>query len=98
MIAYGPEYVAVGVTDEKGHFQLTCKGQPGACACENRVVILEADIPNELLSENAQAALAKYLRGLGRPPLPDKYANLATSPLTATVKADQKDYNFDLTP
>ena len=28
----GFEYVAVGTTDEKGRFQLTCKGQAGACA------------------------------------------------------------------
>jgi hypothetical protein len=97
MIAYGPEYVAVGVTDEAGRFKLTCKGQPGACACENRVVVLEADIPRELQSESAQAELAKYLRSLGRPPLPDKYANLATSPLAVTVTAGQTEYNFDLT-
>ena len=97
LIQYGPEYVAVGVTDEAGRFQLTCKGQPGACACENRVVVVEAELPGRLKGEDAQAELAKYLNSLGGRPIPDQYGNLVSSPLTAKVKADQKDYSFDLT-
>ena len=96
-IAFGPEYVAVGVTDEAGRFQLTCKGQPGACACENRVIVMEAELPARLKGEDAQSELAKYFQTLGGRPLPDKYASLVDSPLTASVKAGQKDYNFDLT-
>jgi hypothetical protein len=97
LIGYGPEYVAVGVTDETGRFQLTCKGQPGACACENRVLVMEAELPARLKGEDAQGELAKYLQSLGGRPLPDKYANLVSSPLTANVKAEQKEYAFDLT-
>ena len=48
LIDYGPEYVASGVTDEAGRFKLTCNGQPGACAGENRVLVTEADIPRPL--------------------------------------------------
>jgi hypothetical protein len=97
LIDYGPEYIATGVTDESGHFKLTCKGQPGACACENRVLVMEAELPDRLKSENAQGELAKYLRSLGGRPLPLKYANLAESSLTANVKPDQKEYPFELT-
>jgi hypothetical protein len=97
LIDYGPEYVAVGVTDEAGRFQLTCKGQPGACACENRVLVMEAELPPRLKGEDAQAELAKYLRSLGGRPLPDQYTNLTSSPLSATVKAGQKEYTFELT-
>jgi hypothetical protein len=98
LIDYGPEYVAAGVTDESGRFQLTCHGQPGACACENRVLVLEAEIPARLKSEDlrVQDELASYLRSLGGRPLPPKYANLVTSPLTITVTAGQKDYPIDL--
>ena len=94
---YGAEYYAVGVTDDDGHFQLTCHGQPGACACENRVLVTESDIPAKLQGEDAQLELQKYLRSLGPRP-PQKYANLTTSPLTVTVTADRKVYNLDLTP
>jgi hypothetical protein len=97
LIDYGAAYVATGVTDESGRFQLTCNGQPGACACENRVLVMEADIPARLQSENAQAELAKYFRDLGGRPLPPRYANLTESPLIANVKADQTEYDFDLT-
>jgi hypothetical protein len=95
-IQYGAEYVAVGITDDAGRFTLTCKGQPGACACENFVMISEAPLPPELKGENAQAELARYFQKLGGRPLPAKYASLATNPLTATVTAERKDYDFHL--
>jgi hypothetical protein len=94
---WGPEYVASGVTDGAGRFQLTCKGQPGACAGENRVLVLEAEIPGRLLGEDAQVELAKYFRSLGGRPIPPRYGNLAESPLKADVKAGQKEYRFELT-
>ena len=97
MIDYGPEYTAKGITDKQGRFQLTCKGQPGACACENRVIIAEPDLPPHLRSESAQAALARHFQSLGGRPLPPKYANLADSPLIAHVTADQREYKFELT-
>ena len=97
MIDYGAEYTAKGITDKQGRFQLTCMGQPGACACENRVIIVEPDLPPHLRGEKAQAALAKHFQSLGGRPLPPKYANLADSPLVAHVSADQKEYKFELT-
>jgi hypothetical protein len=97
LIAFGPDYVAVGVTDAAGRFKLTCKGQPGACAGTNRVLVMESELPSELKSEEAQAELAKYFRSLGGRPLPPRYANLAESPLTADVTEGRREYNFDLT-
>jgi hypothetical protein len=94
---YGNEYMASGVTDDAGRFQLTCKGQPGACAGENRVLITEADIPRHLQGEGAQVELARYFQTLGGRPIPLKYADLTQSTLTVTVTAGQKDYPFDLT-
>jgi hypothetical protein len=96
LIDYGAEYVAVGVTDETGRFKLTCKGQPGACAGENRVLVVESDIPKELQSENAQLELARYLRSLGGRPIPEKYGDLTQSDLTVTVKPDQPEITLNL--
>jgi len=90
------DYVATGVTDQNGRFQLTCKGQPGACAGDNHVLLVD-DIPPELLKETAQRELAQYLQSLGPRP-PKKYANLIDSPLKVTVTADQADYPLKLTP
>jgi hypothetical protein len=97
LIDYGPEYIATGVTDEAGRFKLICKGRPGACAGENRVLVMEADLPDALKGENAQLELARYFRSLGGRPLPEKYGDLTQSPLVVDVKADQKEYQFDLT-
>jgi hypothetical protein len=94
---YGLDYMAAGVTDEAGRFQLACKGKPGACACENRVIVMEADIPPQLQSESAQTDLAKYLGSLGGRPIPPRYQNLADSPLSVTVTAGRTEYDFDLT-
>jgi hypothetical protein len=95
-IGYGAEYVAVGVTDDNGRFKLTCKGLPGACACENYVLIGEAPLPPELRSESAQAELARYFQKLGGRPIPQKYSSLAENALTAAVAAGAKDFSFDL--
>jgi hypothetical protein len=97
LIDHGPEYVASGVTDESGRFKLTCKGQPGACACQNRVLVTEADIPPHLQGEAAQLELARYFQALGGRPIPLKYGDLTQSPLAIDVKPEQKDYALDLT-
>jgi hypothetical protein len=94
---YGAEYYATGVTDDQGRYKLTCHGQSGACACENRVIVVESDIPPKLLGEEAQLELQKYLRSLGPRP-PPRYADLTSSPLSVTVSADRAEYNFDLEP
>jgi hypothetical protein len=96
-IQYGPEYIAVGITDDDGRFTLTCKGQPGACLGENYVLIAEAPLPPELRGQNAQADLARYFQKLGGRPIPSKYSSLAENALAVTVAADRKEYNFDLT-
>jgi len=90
----GSEYIAKGVTDEHGRFTLTCKGQPGACAGENYVVVRETDIPPKLRSENAQAELRDYLNKLGNRPIPIKYSNVAVSPLRVTLTTDSKAHHF----
>ena len=95
-IDYDQEYIAAGVTDESGHFKLTCKGQPGACAGQNRVLVMDSDIPREYQGENAQVQMAHYLESLGGRPLPPRYGNLVDSPLTADVKAGRAEYDFDL--
>jgi hypothetical protein len=96
VIEYGPEYVAVGVTDDAGRFKLTCKGQPGACACDNQVLVMEAELPSHLKGENAQRELAVYLAALGPRP-PERYTNLASSNLSVKVEAGKTDYALDLT-
>ena len=92
---YGREYLARGVTDDQGRFQLTCKGQPGACAGENYVLVKKSEIPRNLLSENKQVELRLYLKSLGTEP-PVRYGNAAESPLRVTVTADQKEYDLKL--
>jgi hypothetical protein len=94
----GSEYIAKGVTDDKGRFTLTCNGVAGACAGENYVTVKEGEIPAKLLGESteAQAQLRMYQNGLGNRPIPGKYGNVAESPLRATVAAGQKEYQFQL--
>jgi hypothetical protein len=94
---FGAEYVAKGVTDQAGHFTLLCKGEEGACAGDNRVLVKESEIPRELHTERAQAKLAAYLESLGGRPLPPRYANLVDSPLHVDVQEGRKEYILELT-
>jgi hypothetical protein len=93
---YGPTYLAVAVTDDKGRFTLTCHGQSGACVGENLVSVGEAEVPEELTLTSAREKLQAYLKALKNRPIPAKYGNLAQSPLTMTVKAEQKEYVVEL--
>jgi hypothetical protein len=90
------QYMATGVTDKEGRFKLTCNGQPGACVGQTRVLVSEGDIPRRLQLEDAQAELARYFKELGGRPIPARYGDLVSSPLIADVKADQREYTFDL--
>lgn len=96
-IDHGPEFVATGVTDKDGKFQLTCNGKPGACACEHMVLIAEAELPDRLLSEKAQGELAKYKAGLVNRPIPPKFGTLAETPLRVTPSGDKPTYDLELT-
>jgi hypothetical protein len=90
----GMEYIAVGTTDEQGRFKLTCKGQPGACACENKVTVTDAPLPER--ARGNQAEEAKYSATLKNRPIPEVYATAARTPLTVTVTAGQTEYRVEL--
>jgi hypothetical protein len=92
----GPEYIAVGVTDDAGKFELECNGQSGACACPHIVTVSEADFPAELLAENKQVELAAYRKALVNRPIPPRYASPVNNPLSVTVLADQPEYTLEL--
>jgi hypothetical protein len=94
---YGPDYIAFGVTDEAGRYKLYCNDQPGACAGENQVLILETPPPFVPKDPKGHPQTSRYYESLGGRPLPKKYANAASSPLTAEVRADRTRYDFELT-
>jgi hypothetical protein len=98
-IEFGGEYIASGETDAEGRFKLTCMGRPGACACENLVTVTEAPLPEDMRgpSGEAQTRASRFRQSLKNRPIPDRYANLAQSPLKVTVSADRKEYNLELT-
>ena len=95
-IKFGPEYIAIGETDDQGKYTMKCKGQPGACAAEHLVLVEEADIPANLQGEAVQRQLAVYLRALKNRPIPQTYASPVSSPLKVTVKEGQTEYNLEL--
>jgi len=90
------DYIAQGVTDEKGRFTLTCHGEAGACATDNIVTVTDDDIPEHLTPETARADLQKYLKSLKNRPIPTRYSNTSETPLNVTVSSAQKEYKIQL--
>jgi hypothetical protein len=88
--------IATGVTDDKGHFRLTCNGQSGAAAGENMVTIKEGPTPDEVRGEQDQSKYAEFAAKLKNRPIPGDYGNPAKTPLRVTVKAGQKEYPLEL--
>ncbi len=95
---FGAEVIAMGTTDENGKFKLTSGGRDGAAVGENHVTVSEASLPEKFRSQSgeAQMAASKYLASLKNRPIPNRYANLAQSPLRVEVKPDQKEYKLEL--
>jgi hypothetical protein len=94
----GGDYIAEGITDEEGRFQLTCKGQSGACACENMVMVIEGPMTEKGrgISAAAQAEAAKFLSSLKNRPIPLVFATASRTPLFVTVSAEQTEYKLEL--
>jgi hypothetical protein len=89
------EYIAQGMTDDNGRVTPTCKGQPGACATENIVAVVE-DIPERLTPEGARAELQAYMKSLPNRPIPSHYRNMSESALKVAFSPDKKEYTIEL--
>jgi hypothetical protein len=90
------EYTAKGITAQDGRFTLQCKGEPGACAGENHILVIEPEFPPELQGDKAQLKLVKYLNSLGNRPLPRQYMNFSNNPLVVNVEPGKKSYKIEL--
>jgi hypothetical protein len=97
---FGADFNSFAVTDEQGHFRLTCtdRDQAGAVAATHHVLVTEPPTPAEFRSqdERAQAKYARYLAGLKNRPIPPEYGTLSRTPLVVEVKAGQKNYDLQL--
>lgn len=84
---FGAEYNSSAVTDEMGHFVLTCAiGQPGAAVATHKVMVTE-HTPDDLRGMGAQGKLAEYTARLKNRPIPDQYGTFVKTPLTVEVHA-----------
>jgi hypothetical protein len=95
---FGGEYIATGITDDRGHYRLECLVGPGACACENRVTVAEGPLPEKArgLSAEAQAEMTRDLESRKNRPIPPNYSTAAKTPLVITVGAGRSEYNLEL--
>ena len=93
-------YVASGVTDQDGKFTLRLVGKQESSVCvgKHQVIVMEGPLPAEARgdSEQAQTAALNYMKSLKNRPIPIKYANLASSPLTVEIVAGQTEYKLSL--
>jgi hypothetical protein len=98
---FGAEMISTAVTDDQGHFHLTCtyKDQPGAVVGKHHVIVMEPPTPEEFRSQDpqVQAKRDQYQAKLKNRPIPTDYGTLSTTPLVVEVKADQKSYELRLT-
>src|SRR5262249_20609279 len=98
---FGAETNSRGVTDDAGHFRLTClyNQQPGAVVAKHHVVVTEAPTPAELrgMDERSQTKLAQYQATLKNRPIPEVYGSLGKTPLVVEVKPGQPTYDLRLT-
>jgi hypothetical protein len=98
-VVFMPEggMVAIGRTDEAGHFELNTQGEPGAAEGTYKVVITAVeDLPQKEAGQTADGGPVER-PGLSKSLIPEKYGSPKTSGLDATVSADKKEFTFALT-
>jgi hypothetical protein len=95
---FGAEYIATGITDEKGRFTVSCAIKEGAAVAETRVTIAEAPAPEGTrgMSEAAQNALTKHMNSQKNRPIPQNYKTLNGTPFVFPVTPDRTEYNLEL--
>jgi hypothetical protein len=87
------EYIGSAVTDKDGRYTLMTKGQPGGCACINKVTVDEAPPPDDARSPGKFEA---YKKTLANRPIPKKYANTSGDHINITVTAGTSEYPIEL--
>ena len=94
-------YVASGITNKAGEFTLHLQGKtdPGCCACECKVLIVEGPIPGDTRSQDEKSlkAAANFRKSLKNRPIPKKYERVGTTPLLLTVSAENNKFEIELT-
>lgn len=94
-------YVASGVTNKAGEFTLHLQGktEPGCCACECKVLIVEGPIPGDTRGQDEKSLLASanFLKSLKNRPIPKKYERVGTTTLSYTVSAENNKFDLELT-
>jgi hypothetical protein len=98
---YGAQMNSSGVTDDQGHFTLTCvlKNEPGAVVGKHRVLVTEAPLTPEMRGSDpdSQGRYAKYFAGLKNRPIPEKYGTAGRTDLFVDVTPDGKKVELKLT-
>jgi hypothetical protein len=94
---FGAELNSTGVTDEMGHFTLTCtrQNEPGAVVGKHRVVVIEGPVPGDIRRNQDKAA--EYQNKLKNRPIPAAYGTFSQTPIIIEVTADKKDYTVKMT-
>jgi hypothetical protein len=94
-------YVASGITNKAGEFTLHLQGktEPGCCAFECKVLIVEGPIPGDTRAQDEKSLLAaaNFRKKLKNRPIPKKYERPGTTPLSFTVSAENNKFEIELT-
>jgi hypothetical protein len=97
---FGAEVNSTAVTDDQGHFQLTCAYNQRSGAVVGKHHVLVSDPPPSAdmrgMDERSQTRLAQYQAKLKNRPIPDVYRTLGKTPLVVEVKPGEKTYDLQL--
>lgn len=94
---FGAEANSTAVTDENGHFILTCayNNQPGAVV-GTHVVLVSETMPEDLRNVQDSRVVDAYRAKLGNRPIPPDYSSVSKSPIKIEVKEGQSEYKVEL--
>lgn len=96
----GGNYTASGVTDKNGKFTVSLPGktEPGCCACECKILVVEGPMPAAAREDSARGMKkgADFRASLKNRPIPSIYDRTGTTPLTVTVGEGNDKFEFDL--
>lgn len=96
---FGGDLIAVGTSDDDGRFALECGVGPGACAGVYKVTVTETPVPPELMRRKSPDSASKidaFYANLANRPIPDRFGDLATTPLEIGIVEGRESYELTL--
>ena len=96
---FGSDLIAVATSDDEGRFRLECGIGKGVCAGSYKATVTEDPVPPKMMrnSRDGDARIRQFYDALPNRPIPERFGDLASTPVRIEIVEGKQDYEVALT-